>query len=90
MDSDNIELKTEIKNPYALTTLSLIGDIFKQKLGKDDINYKTIKFWIKLLLKHMVSNKRKGRSEIAEILKGFVEIQKEKERVNATTNLANL
>ena len=70
-DKENIELKTEIHNPFALTLIKMFGLMFERK------GYpKTKKFitdLIKYYLEYMVSNKRKSRKEIENILKSWIE-----------------
>lgn len=88
LDDKNIEMKTEIINPYALTTLMTIANYLKEH--NDVLNHNLIKFWIDKLLKYMVSNNRSSRKEITEILKGYFTLEKEKEKVGLTSNLARL
>ncbi len=70
-DKENIELKTEIFNPLAMTLIQMFGKVFKQKKY-----LKTSKF-IKLLVfiyeLNMVSNKRKSRTEVEHILSSWME-----------------
>lgn len=87
MDKSNIELKTEITNPYALDTLMVFAKHLKEHGYKE--GYEILKYWKSLLLEYMVSNKRQSRVEISEILKGFIAVEKQKE-INFGTNLANL
>ena len=89
MNDDNIEMKTEITNPYALATLMILANYLKGH--GDEINFKIIEGWKDLLLKYMVSNKRMSRKEITEILKGYFTLEREKERnVGLTSNLAKI
>jgi len=87
MDDKNIVMKTEITNPYALDTLMTIAEYLK-KHG-EVAGHDLIVYWVNLLLKYMVSNKRKGRQEITEILKGYFTAEREKEKqLSLTSNLA--
>lgn len=70
-DKDNIELKTEIHNPFALTLINMFGKIFKKKgYARTD---KFIADLIQIYLEYMVSNKRKSRTEIEHILSSWFE-----------------
>lgn len=89
LDKENIEMKTEIINPYALGTLMTIAYYLKQH--KDDISYNILNKWKNLLLEYMVSHKRKSREEITEILKGYFTLEREKEKqLSLTSNLAKM
>lgn len=89
MNTDNIVMKTEIINPYALDTLKMYANCFKQH-GQDNAS-QILEDWIELLLEYMVSNKRKSREEITEILKGYFTLERDKERnFKLTSNLAKL
>lgn len=89
LDDENIEMKTEITNPYALDTLMVFAKHMKKCGFKDAGNI--LKFWKNLLLKYMVSNKRMSRKEITEILKGYFTIEREKEKnLSLTSNLAKM
>lgn len=70
-DKENIELKTEIHNPFALTLINMFGKMFKAKNynGTD----KFIATLIQIYLEYMVSNKRKSRTEIEHILSSWFE-----------------
>lgn len=70
-DKDNIELKTEIHNPFALTLINMFGKMFKRKdYGGTD---KFIAQLIQIYLEYMVSNKRKSRTEIEHILSSWMD-----------------
>ncbi len=86
MDERNIEMKTEITNPYALDTLMTIAHYLA--IHGDKISHDLIEYWKNLLLKYMVSNRRKSREEITEILKGYFALEQQKEKVSLTSNLA--
>lgn len=87
MNSDNIEMKTEIVNPYALDTLKLFE--YYLESHKSTLASSLINKWIELLLIYMVSNKRKSREEITKILMGYFTLEREKEKnINLTSNLA--
>lgn len=89
MNTDNIVMKTEISNPYALDTLKLYGTHL-QNHGQE-LAGNLILEWIEILLEYMVSNKRASRKEITEILKGYFTLEREKEqKIGLTSNLANL
>lgn len=87
LSDDNIEMKTEITNPYALTTLMTLAHYLKEH--GEPLAYKILKFWKNKLLKYMVSNKRMSRNEITEILKGYFAFERQKEKqISLTSNLA--
>jgi len=89
MNDDNIEMKTEITNPYALDVMMLFAQFF----GKHDMQIieELLEKWKELLLKYMVSNKRMSRAEIVEILKGYFAIEQQKNRdVKLGSNLAKI
>ena len=89
MDDTNIEMKTEIVNPYALTVLMTIADYLNNH--NDTESYEIIKYWCDKLLKYMVSNGRMSRKEITEILKGYFALERDKEKqVSLTSNLAKI
>lgn len=88
MDDKNIEMKTEITNPYALDTLIVVAEYLKNHGVKEA--YEILILWKDLLLKYMVSNKRMSRQEITEILKGYFTLEKEKEHVSLSSNLAKV
>lgn len=87
LDDKNIEMKTEIINPYALDTLMTIAHYLKQHNHKEA--YELLKYWKDILLKYMVSHNRLSRIEITEILKGYFSEEK-KENVSLTSNLAKM
>lgn len=87
MDKENLVMKTEITNPYALDTLMMFAKYFNEH-GYSECTT-ILENWKDLLLEYMVSHKRLSRIEITEILKGFVELEK-KTNVNFGTNLAKL
>lgn len=70
-DKDNIELKTEIHNPFALTLINMFGKLFKDKGYEGTSQF--IDTLISIYLAYMVSNKRKSRSEIERILSSWIE-----------------
>ena len=87
MNDDNIEMKTEITNPYALDTLMVFAEYLIEH--NQVIAGKLVKKWIDLLLIYMVSNRRESRKEITEILKGYFTLEREKEKtIGLTSNLA--
>jgi len=89
MNDDNIEMKTEITNPYALDVMMIYAEYF----GKHDMKEikELLELWKILLLKYMVSNKRLSRAEIVEILKGYFTLEREKEKnITLTSNLAKV
>ena len=89
MNDDNIEMKTEITNPYALDVMMLFAQFFGKHGMK--IIEELLEKWKELLLKYMVSNKRMSRSEIVEILKGYFAIEQQKNRdVKLGSNLAKI
>ena len=89
MNDDNIVMKTEITNPYALDTLMTIGKYLNDQ-NHEEI-YEILKFWKDLLLKYMVSNKRMSRQEITEILKGYFTAERQKEKeLTLSSNLAKI
>lgn len=88
LDKENIVMKTEITNPYALDTLNVFGIHLKEH-GFEDAN-EIIELWIQLLLEYMVSNKRMSRQEITEILKGYFALEQQKSDVKLTSNLAKI
>lgn len=89
MNDDNIEMKTEITNPYALDVMMIIAKYF-QDCNMQEV-YELLTLWKTLLLKYMVSNKRMGRTELVEILKGYFTLEREKEKqVSLTSNLAKV
>jgi len=89
MNDDNIVMKTEITNPYALDTLMTLAHYLKEHGNK--LAYKLINYWKDLLLKYMVSNKRLSRIEITEILKGYFTAERQKEKdLTLTSNLAKV
>ena len=70
-DKDNIELKTEIYNPLAMTLIEMFGKTFKQKgYLKTDLFIESLIFIYRL---NMVSNKRKSRIEVEHILSSWME-----------------
>lgn len=71
MSPENIELKTDIKNPNSLAVLKLISYRLKEK--NKIKSYKLLKNYIKFYLTFMVSENRKSRDELIQALKGFVE-----------------
>jgi len=89
LDDENVEMKTEIVNPYALTTLMTLAHYLKEH--NDEASYKILVYWKDVLLKYMVSNKRMSRQEITEILKGYFALERQKEKqLSLTSNLAKL
>ena len=80
LDEKNIELKTEIRNPLALTVLTLVGDYFGEN-GYNDTKDLIDKF-VNRYLKYMVSFKRKSRQEVKDIL-----MKMESEEETATDKL---
>jgi len=87
MDKENIVLKTEITNPYALDTFMMFANHLKEHGFVEA--FKLMLFWKNRLLLYMVSHKRLSRKEITEILKGFIQVEKDT-NVNLGTNLAKL
>ena len=70
-DKDNIELKTEIYNPLAMTLIEMFAKTFKQKgYLKTDLFIESLIFIYRL---NMVSNKRKSRIEVEHILSSWME-----------------
>lgn len=70
-DKDNIELKTEIHNPFALTLIKMFGKLFQKKEYTGTATF--ISDLIQIFLEYMVSNKRKSRTEIEHILSSWFE-----------------
>lgn len=66
MESDNIELKTEIPDPLNLAKLLTITEWFEANGYKRSAD--TLRKFITGYLKYMVSNKREGRKEIIHAL----------------------
>lgn len=66
LQSNDIELKTEIQNPLALARLKALATYL------NSVGYvkskKTIEDFIEFYLKYMVSNKREGRKEIIQAI----------------------
>jgi hypothetical protein len=80
-NSDNIELKTEITNPFAVATLRSIASYLEKEMGLDDCS-DILSDWIIDYMKCMVSYQRKGRLEGIDGVKGLVEMSKRlKERL---------
>lgn len=73
-DKANIELKTEIHNPFALTMVKMFGKTFESK--KYVKTHAFIDLLIEIYLEYMVSNKRKSRIEIEHILSSWFEKSK--------------
>ena len=71
---NNLNFKTEIANPPIHATLDLLGEYYKD-LGQTDAS-KYIKSFSTKLKQMMVSNKRKGREEMKEILSAYVQSMK--------------
>ncbi|MFX0069871.1 MAG: hypothetical protein ACFFAO_02165 [Candidatus Hermodarchaeota archaeon] len=89
MNDDNIEMKTEITNPYALDVMMVIAKYFRD-CNMEEIA-ELLELWKELLLKYMVSNKRMSRIELVEILKGYFSLEREKEKqVSLSSNLAKM
>jgi len=89
LNDDNIEMKTEIVNPYALDVLMIYADVFENAEMKEIAEL--IRGYKNLLLKYMVSNKRRSREELVEILKGYFSLEHEKEsKLTLSSNLAKI
>lgn len=71
LTDNNIELKTEINNPFALSVLKTIQKYLKEKKLQKSSGF--IKIFIKYLLKYYVSYERKSRTEIVDAVKGMIE-----------------
>lgn len=89
MSSKNIEMKTEIINPYAMDTLMTLAHYLRNH--NEQLGAKLIEYWVDKLLIYMVSNNRKSREEITEILKGYFTAEREKEKqISLSSNLAKV
>lgn len=88
LNDDNIEMKTEIINPYALDTLMIFAHLFKKHGQKGA--YNILKKWKNLLLRYMVSHDRLSRTEVKEILKGYFALEQKSKDVSLTSNLAKI
>lgn len=84
INDKNIELKTEITNPYAIATFDIFIKYFKNR--NQELVGTILESWKTGLFKYMISNERKSRKEMVDILKGLVEYQKEND-VNLLSNL---
>lgn len=73
---DNIPLKTDIKNPKALALLKTISHISKSK--GYDLPSSYIDFFIDILLVYRISELRKSRIEVKEVLCAQMAIEKNK------------
>lgn len=76
MQSDNIELKTQIEAPLELTNLKVIETLLRDYNFTKSAN--VIHTFIDSYLKYMVSYKREGRKEIIDALKGLMEKETQK------------
>jgi hypothetical protein len=90
MDSKhNIDLKTEIDNPKALSVIMLISKYLNRiKYHKSSL---ALQKWKEFYVNYMVSDKRKGRKEVVEVLKAlaiYENQQESNEPINLMSNLA--
>lgn len=69
MDSQNIELKTEINNVPAISVLKVLSNYFAEKGLKKSAA--VLNKYIDNFLMYMVSSGRKGRLEIIDAVKGM-------------------
>lgn len=86
---DDIETKTEIDNPLALSGITLYQKYFKKKgLTK---SAKTLKKWTTVYLTYQISNRRKSRTEFVKVAQLLLasELQ-ESRKVSIGTNLAKI
>lgn len=71
LDTKDIELKSEINDVASITVLKTLGDYLKTK--KLPVSSALLLNYIQDFLKYMVSNKRKGRMEIIDAVKGMLQ-----------------
>lgn len=71
LDKNNIEMKTEISNPSAISVLVIIAIHYKKR-GLE-VPYVILKSWIKRYLEFMVSHDRLSRKEVIQALQLFNE-----------------
>lgn len=90
LNKDNdIETKTEIDNPLALSGISLYQRYFKKK--KLEKCSKTLKKWTDIYLIYQISKGRKSRSEFVKVAQLLLanELQENK-KISLSTNLAKI
>jgi hypothetical protein len=86
---DDIETKTEIDNPLALSGITLYQKYFEKKgLSKSS---KTLETWTNVYLIYQISNKRKSRSEFVKVAQLLLASEiEESKKVSIGTNLAKV
>lgn len=70
MKGNDIELKTEITRPMNATKLVVWAEWFDDE-GMDEVG-DVIRLMLNVHFKHMVSNKRKGRTELIQGVSGMI------------------
>ena len=90
LNKDNdIETKTEIDNPLALSGITLYQRYFEKK-GLDK-PAKTLKKWTDTYLTYQISNKRKSRSEFVKVAQLLLANElNESKKISLGTNLAKI
>lgn len=84
---DDIETKTQIDNPLALSGISLYQQYFEKKGLKKCSD--TLKTWIQTYLTYQISKDRQSRKEFVQVAQLLL-AQELKQDVSITSNLAKL
>lgn len=87
MNTDGLELKTEIFNPKDLAGLKILANVFK--MDELDESAELLNDYIEIFLKYMVSYKRKSRTEIIQAIAGMLDRETKKLNISEkmTTNM---